>query len=117
VGYIKEKGIYAFHNKYCYGLRSLVEAQIPRIKRCIGERLLTQKIASQENEGVVIAHLVTCGTRLAGAFASTMDSCVRNTPTHTHPNKAQHDEHLLFQRIGVHETGSTPMVSVANHIN
>jgi hypothetical protein len=58
VGYIKEKGIYAFHKKHGYGLRSLVEAQISRIKRCIGERLLTQKLASQENEGVVIANLV-----------------------------------------------------------
>ena len=51
-------GNYAFHNRYGYGLRSLVEAQISRIKRCISERLLTQKIASQENEGVVIANLV-----------------------------------------------------------
>ena len=58
VGYIKEKGIYAFHNKYGYGLRSLVEAQISRIKRCVGERLLTQKIASQENKGVVIGNLI-----------------------------------------------------------
>ena len=58
VKYIEDKGIYAFHKKYGYGLRSLVEAQISRIKRCVGERLLTQKIASQENEGVVIANLV-----------------------------------------------------------
>ena len=59
VGYINEKGsVYAFHKKYGYGLRSRVEAQISRIKRCVGERLLTQKIASQENEGVVIANLV-----------------------------------------------------------
>jgi len=56
--YIKEKGIYAFQKKYGYGVRSLVEAQISRIKRCIGERLLTQKLASQEGEGVVIANLV-----------------------------------------------------------
>jgi len=58
VKYIEDKGIYAFHKKYGYGLRSLVEAQISRIKRCVGERLLTRKIASQENEGVVIANLV-----------------------------------------------------------
>lgn len=58
VGYIKEKGIYAFHEKYGYGLRALVEAQISRVKRCVGERLLTQKIASQENEGVVIANII-----------------------------------------------------------
>jgi hypothetical protein len=58
VGYIKNKGIHAFHRKYGYGLRSLVEAQISRIKRCIGERLLTQKLASQQGEGVIIANLV-----------------------------------------------------------
>ena len=56
--YIKEKGIHAFQKKYGCGVRSLVEAQISRIKRCIGERLLTQKLASQEGEGVVIANLV-----------------------------------------------------------
>ncbi len=59
VGYIKEKGsVYAFHKKYGYGLRSLVEAQISRIKRCIGSTLLTQKIASQEREGVIIANII-----------------------------------------------------------
>ncbi|MFL9989557.1 transposase [Paraburkholderia sediminicola] len=56
--YIKEKGIHAFQKKYGYGRRSLVEAQISRLKRCVGERLLTQKIASQENEGVIIGNLV-----------------------------------------------------------
>jgi hypothetical protein len=58
VGYIKEKGIYAFHKKYGYGKRSLVEAQISRIKRCIGSTLLTRKIASQESEGVIIANIL-----------------------------------------------------------
>ncbi|MGU7844097.1 transposase [Burkholderia sp. AW33-5] len=58
MGYIKESGLHACRNKYGYGLRSLVEAQISRIKRCVGERLLTQKLASQENEGVIIADLV-----------------------------------------------------------
>jgi hypothetical protein len=58
VKYIEDKGIYAFHKKYGYGLRSLVEAQISRIKRCIGATLLTQKIASQECEGVVIANII-----------------------------------------------------------
>lgn len=58
VGFIQDKGIYAFHKKYGYGLRSLVEAQISRIKRCIGATLLTQKIASQHSEGVIIANLV-----------------------------------------------------------
>jgi hypothetical protein len=59
VQYIKDKGsVYAFHKKYGYGLRSLVEAQISRIKRCIGATLLTQKIASQEREGVIIANII-----------------------------------------------------------
>ena len=58
VQYIKDKGIYAFHKKYGYGLRSLVESQISRIKRCIGSKLLTQKIESQHNEGVIIANII-----------------------------------------------------------
>ena len=58
VQYIDEKGIYAFHKKYGYGVRALVEAQISRIKRCIGATLLTQKIASQESEGVIIANII-----------------------------------------------------------
>ncbi|MGF6408638.1 transposase [Paraburkholderia sp. MM5477-R1] len=58
VGYIREKGIYAFHKKYDYGQRSLVEAQISRIKRCIGPTLLTRKIGSQEREGVIIANIL-----------------------------------------------------------
>jgi len=44
------KTIYAFHKKYDYGLLSLVEAQISRIKRCIGATLLTQKLESQKRE-------------------------------------------------------------------
>jgi hypothetical protein len=59
VGYINEKGsVYAFHKKYGYGLRSLVEAQISRIKRCIGERLLTRRPESQQQEGIAIANLL-----------------------------------------------------------
>ena len=59
VQYIKDKGtVYAFHKKYGYGLRALVEAQISRIKRCIGSSLKTQKIESQEREGIVIANII-----------------------------------------------------------
>ena len=59
VQYILDKGsIYAFHKKYGYGLRALVEAQISRIKRCIGAKLLTQKLESQKSEGVVIANII-----------------------------------------------------------
>ncbi|MFM0068837.1 transposase [Paraburkholderia aspalathi] len=71
---IKDKGIYAFHKKYGYGVRSLVEAQISRIKRCIGGRLLTQKLASQEGEGegVIIANIIN----LWNAFGKPV--CVKN---------------------------------------
>lgn len=58
VRYIKEKSIYAFQKKYGYGVRSLVESQISRIKRCIGSTLLTQKLESQENEGFVVANII-----------------------------------------------------------
>ena len=59
VKYIKDKGtVYAFHKKYGYGKRSLVEAQISRIKGAIGTSLLTQRIDSQKNEGIVIANII-----------------------------------------------------------
>ncbi|MES2355079.1 MAG: hypothetical protein V4568_11910 [Pseudomonadota bacterium] len=55
VQYVQDKGaVYAFHKKYGYGLR----AQIFRIKCCIGETLLTQKIESQKCEGAIIANLI-----------------------------------------------------------
>ena len=57
--YIKEKGtVYAFHKKYGYSNRSLVESQISRIKRCIGSSLKTQKLESQKREGIVIANII-----------------------------------------------------------
>ncbi|MPW11588.1 hypothetical protein GCT19_40180 [Paraburkholderia sp. CNPSo 3155] len=34
------------------------DSPISRIKRCIGERLLTQELASQEGEGTIIANLL-----------------------------------------------------------
>lgn len=59
VQYINDKGsVYAFHKKYGYGQRSLVESQISRIKRCIGSTLMTQKIESQKCEGVIIANIL-----------------------------------------------------------
>ena len=59
VQYIKNKGsVYAFHKKYGYGKRSLVEAQISRIKRCVGTSLLTQRDQSQKNEGTIIANII-----------------------------------------------------------
>lgn len=59
VQYIKDKGtVYAFHKKYGYGKRALVEAQISRIKRCIGSSLLTQKLESQKNEGIIISNII-----------------------------------------------------------
>jgi len=59
VQYIKDKGtVYAFHKKYGYDKRALVEAQISRIKRCVGASLLTQKPESQKQEGKTIANLI-----------------------------------------------------------
>lgn len=58
VQYIADKGIYAFHKKYDYGMRSLVEAQFSRIKRYIRSRLLTQKEESQHQEGIIIANIL-----------------------------------------------------------
>ena len=59
VQYIKDKGtVYAFHKKYGYGTRARIEAQISRIKRCVGSSLLTQKPESQKQEGKVIANLI-----------------------------------------------------------
>ncbi|MFP4896980.1 transposase [Paraburkholderia sp. EG304] len=72
VRYIKDKGIHAFRNKYGYGQRALVEAQISRIKRCIGARLLTRKTESQQREGAIIANLVN----LWNSFGKAV--CVKN---------------------------------------
>src|SRR5471032_1351280 len=56
--HLKEKGQYAFQNKYGYSRRARVEAQFSRIKRCIGDTLLTRRIASQTQEGRAIANLI-----------------------------------------------------------
>jgi Transposase DDE domain len=58
VSYIQEKGRFAFQEKFNYGIRSLVESQFSRIKRCIGERLLTQREQSQHNEGIMIGNII-----------------------------------------------------------
>jgi hypothetical protein len=59
VQYIKDKGtVYSFHKKYNYGIRARVEAQISRIKRCIGDSFQTKKFESQKNEGIVIANII-----------------------------------------------------------
>ena len=59
VNYIKTKGsVYAFHKKYGYGLRSLVEAQFSRIKRCIGSSLLTERSDSKKSEGIIIGNII-----------------------------------------------------------
>lgn len=59
VEYIKEKGtIYAWYKKSGYGLRALVEAQISRIKRCLGSSLLTQRLSSRKAEGVITATII-----------------------------------------------------------
>lgn len=50
--------VYAFHKKYGYGVRALVEAQISRIKRCIGSSLKTQRTESQKREGIIIGNII-----------------------------------------------------------
>ncbi|RZF23322.1 transposase [Paraburkholderia sp. UYCP14C] len=39
-------------------MRARVEAQFSRIKRCLGDTLLTRRTASQVQEGRVIANLI-----------------------------------------------------------
>jgi hypothetical protein len=59
VSYIKEKGtVYAFHKKYGYGIRSKIEAQFSRIKRCIGSSLKTINLDSQKREAIVIGNIL-----------------------------------------------------------
>jgi Transposase DDE domain len=58
ISYIKEKGIYAFQNKYNYGMRSRAEAMFSRIKRCVGNSLKTRRQESQVQEGRAIAILI-----------------------------------------------------------
>jgi hypothetical protein len=59
IKYIKDKGtVYAFHKKYGYGVRSRIEAQFSRIKRCIGFSLKTQRIESQKREGIIIGKII-----------------------------------------------------------
>lgn len=59
VNYIKTKGtVYAFHKKYGYGVRAIVEAQFSRIKRCIGYSLLTERDNSKKTEGIIIGNIV-----------------------------------------------------------
>lgn len=59
VHYIKEKGtVYAFHKKYGYGVRTKVEAQFSRIKRCVGSSLKTIKMESQKREAIIIGNIL-----------------------------------------------------------
>jgi hypothetical protein len=59
VSYIQEKGtVYAFHKKYGYGIRSKIEAQFSRIKRCIGSSLKTIRIDSQKREAIIIGNIL-----------------------------------------------------------
>ncbi|WP_232224374.1 hypothetical protein [Candidatus Paracaedibacter symbiosus] len=74
VQYIKDKGsVYAFHKKYGYGLWALVEAQISRIKRCIGYRLKTHTQAS-----LLLTSSIS-GTHSASAFVLKEDNCAFST--------------------------------------
>ncbi len=56
---IETKGtVYAFHKKYGYGLRALIEAQFSRIRRCIGSSLLTENNNSKKTEGIIIGNII-----------------------------------------------------------
>jgi hypothetical protein len=98
--YIKEKGVHAFRNKYGYGKRALVEAQISRIKRCIGARLLTRRLASQQREGVIIANLVNLWNSFGNAVCVKVvrQGCIVASATKwagTLSNKANHPDFSL----------------------
>ena len=59
VSYIETKGtVYAFHKKYGYLLRALIESQFSRIKRCIGSNLLTENDTSKKAEGIIIGNII-----------------------------------------------------------
>jgi hypothetical protein len=74
---IKDKGsIYAFHKKYGYGVRALVEAQISRIKRCIGSSLKTKGLNPKSERASLLPTSSTSGTHLANAFALRQDNYV-----------------------------------------
>ena len=58
VEYIEKKGKYAYKNKFGYGARELVESQFSRVKRCIGDFLLTQRDESQKIESEIISSII-----------------------------------------------------------
>ena len=59
VSYIQRKGsIYAFHQKFSYGLRERVEAHFSRIIRCLGNSFKTIKLESQKAEAVIISNIL-----------------------------------------------------------
>jgi len=59
VSYIQRKGsIYAFYQKFGYGLRERVEAHFSRIIRCLGNSLKTIKLESQRAETVIISNIL-----------------------------------------------------------
>lgn len=95
VEYIQDKGIHAFHKKFGYSQRTLVEAQILRIKRCIGARLLMRRLEPQQREGVIIANLVNRWNSFGKAVCVQQSNCVRNQlgayPTEQSPRLAERE--------------------------
>ncbi|WP_100249422.1 hypothetical protein [Paraburkholderia ginsengiterrae] len=63
-----------------------VEAQISRIKRCIAAKPLTQKLESQNREGVVIANIINLWNSF-GRPVSVKKSRLQTGAPHL-PNKA-----------------------------
>ena len=59
VSYIQRKGsIYAFHQKFSYGLRERIEAHFSRIIRSLGNSFKTIKLESQKAEAVIISNIL-----------------------------------------------------------
>ncbi|KWN14735.1 transposase [Burkholderia territorii] len=70
--------MHAFHQKFGDGQRALAKAQILRIKRCIGERLLTQRLETQQREGVIIANLMNLWNSFGRPFVLRQPNYVCN---------------------------------------
>lgn len=59
LSYIQRKGfIYAFYQKFNYGLRERIEAHFSRITRCLGNSFKTIKLESQKTEAVIISNIL-----------------------------------------------------------
>jgi hypothetical protein len=91
VKYIEDKGIYAFHKKYGYGLRARVEARISRINHWRYPPEAEDRVAGKRRRGHRQHHQPVERLRLAGLRQKCIVASV-GTGTHTHPNKAPREQ-------------------------